>query len=120
MTFFLFEGAWLRIIVNCDKPKYAKGKYEFEKLEDVYKFLVKIKGFAKPTIGSWLLTIAKDGCINRVSTARLSIEIKSDFHDYQLAQKIARGTKLVGAFDRVSPKLDVALSFAKAFDKEAS
>jgi hypothetical protein len=112
--------AFLRITVECEKPKYVKGKYEFEKLEDVCKFLVKIKGFAKGTIGSWLLILAKDGYISRTHTARSEIEMKSDFHDYELAQKVARETGLVRAFDRRSPKLDIAFAFAKAFDKEAS
>jgi hypothetical protein len=107
-------------MIECDKPKYVKGKYEFEKLKEVFRFLAKIRGFAKGTIGSWLLDIAQDGSIDGVSTARLSIKIKSDFHDYELAQKIAGETGLVGAFDKRSSKLDVALIFAKAFDKEAS
>jgi DNA-directed RNA polymerase specialized sigma24 family protein len=110
----------LRIMVECESPKYAKGKYEFEKLEEVFKFLVKIKGFAKSTVGSWLLTIAKDGCINGTRTARSSLKIKSDFHDYELAQKVAEETGLIRGFGRVSPKLDIALAFAKAFDKEAN
>jgi len=110
----------LKITVECEKPKYAKGKYDFETLENVFKFLVGIKGFPRGNIGSFLLTIAKDGCIHGVYTARYALKITSDFHDYALAQKVATETRLVGAFDRVSPKLDIALVFAKSFDKEAS
>ncbi len=110
----------MKITVECEKPKYAKGKYDFETLENVFKFLVGIKGFPRGNIGSFLLTIAKDGCIHGVYTARYALKITSDFHDYALAQKVATETRLVGAFDRVSPKLDIALVFAKSFDKEAS
>ena len=109
----------MKITVECEKPKYAKGNYNYTKLEDVYHFLVGIKGFPKGKIGHWLLGVAKDGSISRVHTARFTIDIKSDFHDYQLAQRIAQKTGLIRAFDRESPNVGVALSFAKAFDKEA-
>lgn len=110
----------MKITVECESPKYAKGKFEFETLEDVYKFLVKIKGFTKVKVGTWLLILAKDGYISKTHTARWVIGMESNFHDYQLAQKVARETGLVRAFDKISPKLDLALAFAKAFDKEAS
>jgi len=110
----------LKIKVECDKPKYAKGTYEYHKLEEVFGFLNGIKGFAKPTIGAWLLCVAKDGAIEGVHTARIGIAIHSDSFDYQLAQKIAHKVGLIYGFDRTSTKLDVALAFAKAFDKEIS
>jgi hypothetical protein len=105
--------------VECKSPKYAKGNYDYTKLEDVYNFLVGIKGFPKGDIGNWLLKIAKDGRIDGVYIARYAFEVKSDFHNYALAQKIAKETGLTRAFYRVSPKLEKALAFAKAFDKEA-
>jgi hypothetical protein len=109
----------LKITVECESPKYAKGKSNFAKLEDVYEFLVRIRGFPRGNIGSFLLTIAKDGCIHGAYTARYGLKITSDFHDYALAQKVATETGLSRAFGRISPRLDIALSFAKAFDKEA-
>jgi len=39
-TFSFFEGTFLRINVECEKPKYAKGKYDFETLENVLSFLL--------------------------------------------------------------------------------
>jgi hypothetical protein len=107
----------LKITVDCKSPKYAKGSYNYTKLEDVYSFLVRIKGFPRGKIGHWLWVVAKDGIIHGVYTARYGLKIESDFHDYQLAEKIAEETKLLQAFDRVSPRLDVALSFARSFDK---
>jgi hypothetical protein len=120
LTFHLLRVLSLKITVECEKPRYAKGKYEFEKLQDVFEFLDKIRGFAKGTIGSWLLLLAKDGYISYAHTARWVIGMKSDFHDYQLAQKVARETGLVKAFDKRSSDVGVALRFAKAFDEEAS
>ena len=110
----------MKIKVECDKPKYAKGIYEYTKLEDVFLFLNRIKGFCRADIGSWLLCIAKDGSIEGVYTARIGLKMHSDFCDYELAQKIAKNTGLIYSFDRVSPKLDTALAFAKAFDIEAN
>lgn len=114
------EGRTLKIRVECDKPKYAKGIYEYTKLEEVFNFLNGIKGFCRANVGSWLLCIAKDGSIDGVYTARIGIKMHSDFHDYELAQIIAKNTGLIYGFDRVSPKLELALAFAKAFDKEAN
>lgn len=110
----------MKIKVECNKPKYVKGTHEYTKLEEVFNFLNRIRGFAKPTIGAWLLCIAKDGAIDGVHTARIGIAIHSDFSDYELAQKIAHKVGLIYGFDRTSTKLDVALAFAKAFDKEVS
>lgn len=110
----------MKIIIKCASPKYVKGNYVLSKLEEVFDFLTGIKGFPKGYIGSWLLNIAKDGHIYGVYTARYGLEIESDFHNYALAQKIAKETRLVQAFDRVSSKPDVAMAFARAFDKEAS
>jgi hypothetical protein len=107
----------LKITVECRSPKYAKGNYNYAKLEDVYSFLVGIKGFPRGKIGHWLLNVAKDGIIHGVYTARYGLKIESDFHDYQLAEKIAEETGLMQSFDRVSPRMDIALSFARSFDK---
>jgi hypothetical protein len=76
--------------VECASPKYVKGNYGFAKLEDVFNVLLRIKGFPRGYIGHWLLNIAKDGRIDGVYTARYGLKIESDFHNYALAQKIAR------------------------------
>ncbi len=117
--FFFWKWNLLRITVKCTSPKYVKGNYDFSRLEDVFNFLVRIKGFPRGYIGSWLLNIAKDGCIHGVYTARYGLEIRSDFHNYALAQRIAEETGLLQSFDKVSSKPDIAISFAKTFDKEA-
>jgi hypothetical protein len=109
----------LRIKIECSSPKYVKGNYEYRKLEEVFNFLVKIKGFPKGYVGHWLLNVAKDGVIHGVYTARYGLKIESDFHDYALAQKVAKESELLHSFDKVSPKLDVALAFARSFDKVA-
>ena len=108
----------MKITVECEKPKYAKGTYQYSSLEEVYNFLTSIKGFAKPTVGAWLLCIAKDGVIHGVYTARLAIIVNSDFHDYKLAQKIAEETGLIYGFGKTDKKLETALAFAKVFDEE--
>jgi hypothetical protein len=109
----------LKIKVECSSPKYVKGNYEYQRFEEVYNLLVRIKGFPKGYVGQWLLNLAKDGSIDGVYTARYGLKIKSDFHDYTLAQKVAKESGLLKSFDKVSPRLDIALAFAKSFDKEA-
>ena len=109
----------MRISVKCKSPKYVKGNYDYAKLEDVFNFLLRIKGFPKGYVGHWLLNIAKDGRIDGVYTARYGLSIESDFHNYALAQKIAKESGLLLSFDSVSSKLDTALAFAQSFDKEA-
>lgn len=103
--------------MECERPRYAKGSYDYTKLEDIYHFLVRIKGFPRGKIGHWLWCVAKDGIITGVYTARYGLRIESDFHDYQLAEKIADKTGLMRSFGSVSPRLDVALSFARSFDE---
>jgi len=109
----------LKIEVECLSPRYVKGNYGYRKLEEVFNLLVRIKGFPKGYIGHWLLTLAKDGSIDGVYTARYGIKMKSDFHNYTLAQKVAKESGLLQSFDKTSPKLEIALAFARSFDKEA-
>ena len=109
----------LKIKVECSSPRYVKGNYEYRNLEEVFNLLVKIKGFPRGNIGHWLLNLAKDGCIDGVYTARYGLKMKSDFHNYTLAQKAAKESGLLQSFDKVSPKLEIALAFARSFDKEA-
>ena len=116
--FFILAGNLLKITVECASPKYVKGNYGFAKLKDVFNFLVRIKGFPRGYIGHWLLNIAKDGRIDGVYTARYGLKIESDFHNYALAQKIAKETGLIQSFDKVSSKPEIAMAFAKAFDRE--
>jgi len=120
VPFFPFGREILKITVECASPKYVKGNYDFARLEDVFNFLVRIKGFSRGNIGRWLLNIAKDGRIAGAYTARYGLKIESDFHNYALAQKIAKETELVQSFNKVSSKPEIAMAFAKAFDREAN
>ena len=79
----------MRIKVKCLAPKYAEGEHEFRGFEDLFKRLVKIRGFSRAGIGNYLYHLAKDGHVARSVTARYDIEIESDFHDYFLAQEVA-------------------------------
>ena len=108
----------MKIIIECKSPKYVKGTYNYTKLEDVFHFLVRVKGFPRGKIGYWLLDVAKDGIIHGVYTARYGLKIESDFHDYELAQKIANESGLMQPLGKVSEKIEIALSFAKSFDEE--
>jgi hypothetical protein len=110
---------FLRVVVKCESPEYVKGNYEYTGLEGLFNFLLRIKRFPRGLIRYWLWNVAKEGFIGRVSCAMYDLEINADFHDYQLAKKIAEETRLLGAFDKVSENLDVALRFARAFDREA-
>lgn len=96
-----------------------KGNYEYQNLEEVFNLLVRIKGFPRGNVGHWLFNLTKDGSIHGVYTARYGLKIESDFHDYTLTQKVAKDSGLLRSFDKVSPRLDIALAFAQSFDKEA-
>ena len=108
----------MKIKVECSGPRYVKGDYEYRKFEEVFNLLVRIKGFPRGNIGHWLFNLAKDGSIDGVYTARYGLKVKSDFHNYTLAQKVAEESRLLQSFDKISPKLEVALAFARSFDKE--
>jgi len=103
----------LKIKVNCIAPKYVRGDYEFHTFEELYNFLFRIKGLAKKYLSTWLYAVAKDGSIS-MHSARCVIEIKSDFHDYDLANKVAQK---VGRFKDPENR-NLALIFAKTLDKE--
>lgn len=111
------------IKVKHSAPKYAEDKNEFLGFEELYNWLIKIKGLLRGNVSSYLFKLAKDGYVGRVVNARLDMEIESDFHDYFLAQEIARKVGLLrhkkGFLEEIiSPHLNLALKFAKAFDEE--
>lgn len=112
-----------RIKARCLAPKYAKGEPEFQGFEELFNWLVKIRGLPRGNVGSFLYKLAKDGHVARSFTTRYDIEIESDFHDYFLAGEVARKVGLLhhkrGAFEEVvSLSLDLALNFAKVFDEQ--
>lgn len=111
----------MRVKVKCTRPKYAKGEPEFDRLEDVAKWLCRIKGLSKGAVGKWLYGLMKNGFAGG-HTTRHSIEIESSFHDYFLAREIAFKVGLLKGRlggDRYSNDRAVALDFAKEIDKLA-
>lgn len=109
----------MRIKVKCTRPKCAKGEPEFDRLEDVAKWLCTIKGLAKGKLGRWLYVLAKSGTSGSHSMS-VSIEMNSTFHDYSIAREIAFNVGLlkggIGG-DRFSSNRAVALEFAREIDK---
>ncbi len=113
----------MRVKVRCLAPKYARGEYEFHGFEEVFNWLVKIRGLLRGDVGSHLYMLAKDGRVGRALTTRYDMEIQSNFYDYFLASEVARRVGLLSRKmgtleDVINPNLNVALSFAKALDEE--
>ena len=103
--------------IICTKPKYASGNYQFSKFEDLYWWLITIKGLAKGTPGRWLYHLAKNGR-SGTSSARADIAIQSDWHDYFLARDAAKKTTLLKTHwdDVYNASNDAALSFVRHLD----
>lgn len=109
----------MKVKIKCTSPKYASGELQFSRFEDVWHWLCGIKGLGKGAVGRWLYALAKDGFVS-VGSARYNIEMKSDFHDYFLAQELGfkvglLKTRRLG--DSFSRERAVALAFAKEVDQ---
>lgn len=107
----------MKVVINCMAPKYARGKFEFGTLEEVYHWLSNIKGLSKGSPSRWLFALAKDGS-DGGSTARYFFQAESSFHDYSLAREVAFATGLLKGGERYSSDRDVALTFAREWDKQ--
>ena len=103
--------------IICTKPRYARGDFRFSKFEELYWWLIQIKGLAKGTPGRWLYALAKSGRSGG-SSARQEIKIQSDWHDYYLARDAAKKTDLLKTRwdDVYNTSNDAALSFARRLD----
>ena len=103
--------------IICTKPKYARGDFRFSRFEELYWWLIQIKGLAKGTPGRWLYALAKSGR-SGLSSGRADIQIESDWHDYFLARDAAKKTAMLktGWDDVYNASNDAALSFARHLD----
>ena len=104
----------MNIKVKCQQPKYVAGEYIFSSLEELYRWLSLIKGLPRYGAGRIIYMVAKEGSWRSIY-GRLDAEIKSDYHDYFLIEKIVeeigfRGRKAFADKEKV-------LAFCKAFDK---
>ncbi len=108
----------MEIKVKCQRPKYAAGNYEFSKFEELFHWLVGIKGLSKGAIGAILYGLAKSGYYNS-ATARDVINIDTDPLDYFLVSNLGYKIGLLksrGLGEYISKDRAVALQFAKELD----
>jgi len=111
----------MRITVECERPKYAKGRFQFDSLDELCHWLNRIQAFKNKETGIILHSIAKDGDF-KGSTVRYRITIECNFRSYELAVDLGFKTKLLvphlGGYiyseDRAS-----ARKFAREMDKHA-
>ena len=84
----------VRITVDCQKPKYAKGYFEVSKFEDIFHWLGTIKGLPKGEPSRRVYYLVKTGHAHDY-TDREAIEMRSDFFDRSLALEVGEMTGLV-------------------------
>ena len=107
------------ILVKCYKPPYASGEFEFSGFEELVNWLLTIKSLAIGQAALWTYELAKDGHVERSSSARADLEINCSFHDYELAREVAITTGLLrlrGLSEIPSKCSDVALAFGRQLD----
>jgi hypothetical protein len=113
----------LKITLTCSPPNRQVGpKKEIVNLEELFNFLIALQGFPKQSIGSWLLSLAKNGSLSGtyfVQPTHFKVMLHSNYHDTAVAQRIAQETKLLSPPNSVSISPNVAKSFARAFDVHA-
>ena len=101
------------------KPNYVKGKYEFDKLEDVGLWLFRIKCLAKGQAGRWLYSLAKSGAAGG-QTMKFNIEMNCTPNNYFVVSDKAYNVGLlkggIGG-DCYSSDIAIALEFAREIDK---
>ena len=109
----------MEIKVKCERPKYASGEYKFSKFEELFYWLIGIKGLSKGAIGAILYGLAKSGYF-KGATARYIIDIDSNFKkDYFLISDLCYKVGLLKTRDfgeYISKDRAVALQFAKELD----
>ena len=108
----------MEIKVKCKRPRYASGEFNFSKFEELFYWLVRIKGLSKGAIGVILYGIAKSGYY-KSATARGFIDIECDFKDYFLAQDLGYKVGLLktrNLGESISKDRALALQFARELD----
>lgn len=81
----------MKVKLNIDRPIRTQGKYEFNNLEDFYKFLIneKIRGINP---NKFLYALVKGGSVN-ILTYGKDIEAKFDKPSYEKATNASKKTK---------------------------
>ena len=106
----------MEIKVKCERPKYASGEHKFSKFEELFHWLVSIKGLSKGAIGAILYGLAESGYY-KSATARDIIDIDSNFKkDYFLISDLGYKVGLLKTRGHPSKDRAVALQFAKELD----
>jgi len=110
----------MEIRVKCHAPKNVSGEYRFGKFEELFHWLIQIKGLSKSRIAKILYMLAKNGKCPPGGTTRFFVEIDSDFNkDYSAINDLAckvglLKTRKLG--DSFSNNETISLQFAKELD----
>ncbi|PKB64010.1 MAG: hypothetical protein BZY80_04295 [SAR202 cluster bacterium Io17-Chloro-G2] len=102
------------------KKRSAAEPLVFSKLEDVFLCLEKIIGRSKIDPGVRVYGLCKDGRTGFV-TGSADVEVKSDWKDYFLAQRVAQETGLLRSRhggDEYTRTRAAGLAFARAMDEQ--
>lgn len=104
-----------KITVECDAPKYAKGKYAFKSFVEFYEWLCTIKRVSRHDLCVFIFNVAKDGRA-RGGKYGLGLAVSSDRCDYALANEIASNVDLFDSSGKCRDKHKVRI-FAEKFDE---
>ncbi len=106
----------MTIEVECERPKYAKGRRRFNRFEDLFVWLTNIRGLSMAYPSYCLFWLAKDGSYSSY-TARHGFEMKTDAASYELARDVARRVGLLKTRERVNRDRHAARLFAREMDQ---
>ena len=111
----------MKIKIQCKRPKYVSGEYTFSSYEELYNWLLYIKGLAQGGVGAIIYGLADSGYYCS-STARLVIDISIDDKfkkDYRLGSvkevEVYDGTR-VYLRGRMFPTMEVCIYNKKPTD----
>lgn len=106
----------MEIKLKCERPKYASGEYKFSKFEELFHWLIGIKGLSKGAIGAIIYGIAKSGYYKSAMHGDC-MDIETDFkQDYFVISDLGYKVGLLKTRGVISKDRAVALQFAKELD----
>lgn len=105
----------LTIHAKIDTPSSRREEVQLNGLEQLYHWLVNLRGLGKAIIPSILYAMAKDDDWGQAMRLSFTVEWQG-CANYELAREIAREVGLLG-YSNVKKDLILALRFAQAYDE---
>lgn len=113
----------MKISVTCTNPRYARGEYSFATFQELYEWLLKLKGLSKGAPGVILFQVAKTSR-GGANTARNRFEINSDWRgNYFAVRELAFNSgilKMRMGGDSLSRDHEIAQKFAQELDRSVA